>query len=442
MKWNKIYKYLIVSILYNFGFFLPIAAQVYKITDFGAKGDGKTMNTAFIQQAIDVCNKNGDGTVWIPAGIFVCGEIELKSNLTLHLDNGAILLGSPEIKDYPKFKQLIHAENLQNITFSGSGTIDGNGKSFFNPDWTFKPRPEPWIKFLNCQNIVIQEVRLINSPAHVLDFTECEQILVEGISIINDMRSPNTDGIDIRNTRNVRITNCYIETGDDAICLKTSLKNEIPRYFTENIIVSNCILKSDDAALKLGTGSAYLTRNCIFSNCVIQDTRFGIAIFMEEGGKLENYQFNNIIIQGKSRHKTEYPIFMDIDRKKPEYAFGQIKDVQFNDLIIETRGNILIGGQKTALIENISFSNVKLKIKEAVDLKTMKKPKGNRSVPRFADSDDFAAENAHITIGNARNITFKNFTLEIDSLGFKREPMVLKNTVEVKKNDFEIQHTP
>jgi Glycosyl hydrolases family 28 len=262
-------------------------------------------------------------------------------------------------------------------------------------------------------------------------------VVVEGISIINDMLSPNTDGIDVRNTRNVRISNCYIETGDDAICLKTSIKSSQPKYFTENVTVTNCILKSDDAGLKLGTGSAYLTRNCIFSNCVIQDTRFGIALFMEEGGKIENYQFNNIIIQGKSRHKTEYPIYIDIDRKKQAYNFGKIDGVQFNNLTIETRGNILIGGQKTALIENISFDNVKMKITEAVDLKEMKKPKGNRSVPRFADSDDFAAENAHITIGNAQNITLRNFTIQDDNTSIKREPLILKNVIDMKKIEFE-----
>jgi polygalacturonase len=432
-------KLLIISILLSC--FLPkfLFAQVFEITDYGTKGDSKTLNTVAIQKTIDECAKAGGGTVWIPAGAFLCGEIELKSNITLHLDNGAILLGSPNLKDYPKFKQLVHAENCQNIAIEGKGTIDGNGKSFFNADWTFKPRPEPWIKFLNCENITFRDVKLINSPAHVLDFTECDGVNVAGISIINDMLSPNTDGIDVRNTRNVHISNCYIETGDDAICLKTSIKNPTPKYLTENVVVTNCILKSDDAALKLGTGSAYLTRNCIFSNCVIQDTRFGIALFMEEGGKIENYQFNNIIIQGKSHHKTEYPIFIDIDRKKQEYAFGKIDGVQFNNLTIETRGNILIGGQKTAMIENISFENITMKIASASDLSKIQKPKGNRTVPRFADSDDFAAENAHITIGNARNITLRNFKIYDDKSGTKRETISLINAENVHRIEFEIK---
>jgi polygalacturonase len=439
MRLNKKYNYLIISSLYICLFSLSVKAQVYQITDFGAKGDAKTLNTNAIQKTIDACAKAGGGTVWIPAGIFLSGELELKSHITLHLDNGAILLGSPDMKDYPNKKCLLFGENLQNFALTGKGTIDGNGKAFFNADWTFKPRPEPWLKFLNGQNLTFRDIRLVNSPAHVLDLTECDGVVVDGISIINDRLSPNTDGIDVRNTRNVRISNCYIETGDDAICLKTSIKKTPPKYFTENITVSNCILKSDDAGLKLGTGSAYLTRNCVFSNCIIQDTRFGIALFMEEGGRLENYQFNNIVIQGKSRHKTEYPIFIDIDRKKQEYAFGKIDGVQFNNLTIETRGNILIGGQKTALIENISFDNVKMKIIEAVDLKEMKKPKGNRSVPRFADSDDFAPENAHLTIGNVQNITLRNFTIQDDKLGAKREPLILKNVIEINKIDFEIK---
>jgi polygalacturonase len=414
-------------------------AQSYKITDFGAVGDAKILNTNAIQKSIDVCANNGGGTVLIPSGTFLCGEIALKSNVTLHLDNGAILLGSPDLKDYPIHKMLFWGENLKNFALTGMGTIDGNGKAFFNADWTPKPRPEPWIQIFDSENITLRDVHFINSPAHVLSFTQCDGINIDGISIINDMLAPNTDGIDVRNTRNVRIANCYIETGDDAICIKASMESYKPKYLTENILVTNCILKSDDAALKLGTGSAYLTRNCIFSNCVIQDTRFGIALFMIEGGKIENYQFNNIIIQGKSRHKTEYPIFIDIDKKKKEYSFGKIDGVQFNQITIETRGNILIGGQKSAMVENISFENVRMKIIDAVDLKKMKKPKGNKTVPYWEDSDDFANENAHITIGNAKNISLRNFVINDDKSGATREAIILKNTENIQKIDFQIK---
>jgi polygalacturonase len=428
MKWMA----LLFSLIAGFA-----QAQTFLITSYGAKGDGKTLNTPFIQKTINACAEAGGGTVWIPSGVFLCGAIELKSNITIHLDNGATLLGSPDLKDYPKRPVFIYGEQLRNVAFGGKGIIDGNGKAFFNDDWTHKARPEPWIKFYDSHQITFRDIQLLNSPAHVLDFTECDGVNIDGINISNDMRSPNTDGIDIRNTRNVRISNCYIETGDDAICLKTSYKSTAPKYFTENVVVNNCILKSDDAALKLGTGSAYLTRNCIFSNCVIQDTRFAIALFMEEGGRIENYQFNNIIIQGKSRHKTEYPIYIDIDKKKQEYSFGTIQGVRFNNITIETRGNILIGGQKSAWVEDIVLENIKLHIKNAVDLKDMKKPKGNKSVPRWADSDDFASENAHVMIGNARNITLRNFKIYDDKSGTTRQSLSLKNTENVQKQDFE-----
>jgi polygalacturonase len=423
-------------------FFAQMAtAQVFKITDFGAKPNGKFLNTKSIQKAIDQAAAQGGGTVWVPAGTFLTGEIEVKSNITLHLDNGAVLLGSPNMSDYPKFKHLLYGNNVTHFSMEGKGIVNGNGLSFFDSDFKVKgERPEPFIVLENGKNISIRDVRFINAPAHVLVFDKCDGVLIDGISIVNDLRSPNTDGIDITLTKNVRIANCYIETGDDAICLKSKIdmqnvlgERNLTAQNVENVVVSNCILASDDAAFKLGTGSAAVTKNCIFSNCIVKNTRYGLAMFMIDGGLYENIQFDNIVIENMSQYKTEYPIFIDIDRRTATSPLGRIDGIRFSNLIIETRGNILIAGQKNALIENIALENITMKVKNAVDLRGLKKPKGNKTIPHWADSQDFSTQNAHITIANAKGITFKNFKLTDDKKGYKREAFFTENVSDLVK---------
>jgi polygalacturonase len=421
-----------------------VFAQVYDITKFGAKGDAKFLNTNQIQKAINKASANGGGTVWIPAGTFLTGEIEVKSNISLHLDNGAMLLGSPDMKDYPTFKHLIYGNNLKNFSIEGKGTINGNGLSFFDKDFKVKTtRPEPFIVLENGENITVKDVNFINAPSHVLVFDKCNGVLVDGIMIKNDLRSPNTDGIDITLTKNVRIANCNIETGDDAICLKSKIDMQnvlgdrnLTSQDVENVVVSNCVLASDDAAFKLGTGSAAVTKNCIFSNCIVKNTRYGLAMFMIDGGLYENILFDNIVIENMSQYKTEYPIFMDIDRRKADSPMGKINGIRFSNMIIETRGNIMITGQKNAIIENVSLENITLKIKNAVDLSSVKKPKGNKTIPYWADSQDFAKENAHITVANAKGITFKNFKIIDDKKGFQRQTIFTENVSDLIKEGF------
>ncbi len=426
-----------IAVWLSIALWAPLSAQTYNITAFGAKADGKTINTVAIQKTIDAAAAKGGGTVWVPAGTFMTGGLRLRSNITLHLDNGARLLGSPDIKDYPN-EHLLWGDSLRNMAITGKGIIDGNGLAFVNADWTAKPRPEPWMRFNNGENLTIRDVSFVRAPSHTLYFRGCDGLVIDAINILNETMIPNTDGLDISNTRNVRISNCRIEAGDDAICLKSSGEPN-PKYLVENVVVTNCILKSDDAGLKLGTGSAHLTRNCLFSNCVIQNTRFGLALFMVEGGRIENYRFDNIIIQGQSRHRTEYPVYIDIDKKKEDSRYGQIDGIYFSNLVIETRGKILIGGQKEAMVENIVFDNVRMRIVKAVDLTDERKPKGNRFIPRWEESADFANENANVTIGNARDVLLRNFKITDDRSGVLRIPLQTINVQGIEQVDFKVE---
>ncbi|MEM1359999.1 MAG: glycosyl hydrolase family 28 protein, partial [Bacteroidota bacterium] len=338
---------------------LPVHGDELIITDFGADASGAQLSTKAIQQALDQCEKQGGGVVIVPAGTFLTGTLFLPANLTLHLRAGARLLASTDLADYdPEHPHLLYAKDARNIALTGTGTIDGQGDAFFDKrsssgeqrtqSWRARARPQPWLLFEDCERLRFRDLELINSPAHVLVLQRCRDVLVDAISIQNDPRSPNTDGIDITNSRDVRISNCRIITGDDAICLKSKTDT------VENILVTNCYLNSDDAGIKFGTGTAVCIRDCRFNNLVIEDTRYGIALFMLDGGVNEHCTFDNITIRNGSRHQTEYPIFIDIDKRYPDRSLGKQRFLTFSNLKIFTRNKLLLAGQPEFPLENIT----------------------------------------------------------------------------------------
>ncbi len=279
------------------------------VTAYGAKGNGRNMDTRAIQQAIDACAEEGGGTVYFPNGTYLSGTIVLASNVTLYLDAGATLLGSRNLEDYdPPY--LIYAHEAKNISIQGKGVIDGQGASFWDEDFNPLERPARMIELVACQNVTIRDVTIQNSPSWAVELLGCDRVVVDAVSIINPRRGPNTDGLDIVSSSNVLVSNCYIEGGDDSICLKARLKDKP----CENVTVTNCVLISDDTAIKLGTRSTGDIRHCVFSNIAIRNTRYGISLFMKDGGTYEDIQFSNITMEmetGTARYA--YPIMMDIE---------------------------------------------------------------------------------------------------------------------------------
>jgi polygalacturonase len=290
-------------------FFLPLFAGSVNILDYGANGDGEFLNTKAIQSAIDQCHGQGGGTVLVPAGKFRTGTLILKSKVSLQLEAGAVILGSTELKDYPEIypafrsytdvnyvdKSLIYAEKANNISICGRGTIDGQGESavFDLPGReNYKKRPY-LVRMVACHNILISGISLLNSPMWVQHYLACEDLVIEGISV-KSLVNHNNDGIDIDCCSRVRISNCDINSGDDAIVLKaTAPKN------CERITINNCILRSRCNALKLGTESTGGFRDILVNNCVIYDTRLAaLALEMVDGGTADRIQINNITASG------------------------------------------------------------------------------------------------------------------------------------------------
>ncbi len=281
----------------------------FNILEYGAINDGKTINTKAIQKAIDACAGKGGGTVYFPAGNYVSGTIFLKSFVSLHLESGAVLEGSKNIEDYTVTiskiraytdnyanKSLIFGEDLEYISITGHGIIDGNGVSF-QPSaelqksdrfaW-YKARPM-MIRIINCKKVRVTEVTLRNSAMWLELYQACEDVLIDGITV-NNYANANCDGIDIDGCNRVSISNCKISSLDDAICLKSTFDKP-----SRNVTITNCIISSDCSAFKLGTESTGGFENIVLNNCTIYDTKkSGIALELVDGGTLDRVSISNV----------------------------------------------------------------------------------------------------------------------------------------------------
>jgi polygalacturonase len=388
---------------YLFLFFSFIAlhctAKNINILDYGAIPDGKTINTKSIQKAIDDCSAAGGGIVTVPTGQFLIGTIYLKNDVNLNLESGAVLLGSTNIEDYSP-SNLIRGVEVQNISITGNGTIDGQGSTFWipadrskipydrSPEWIHQTKsPRNMVKLEGCKNVSIQNVHLKGADSWTLHLLGCDQVLVDGISIRNPLQGPNTDGIDIQACSNVRIANCDIYTRDDAICLK----NRDPRYTSkvcENITVTNCILTSVCNSFKIGTESIGDFKNIVFSNSVIKTARpddefakdaatyidlkakryglaasSGIALESVDGANIQGVTISNIVMDG-----VWCPIFIRLgnrgagEQKVSPAVAGTLKDVIISNVVAY---NASIASSITSIpgsyIENVTLSNITIK---------------------------------------------------------------------------------
>ncbi|NIA29062.1 MAG: hypothetical protein GWP06_04005 [Actinobacteria bacterium] len=417
----------------------------FLITDFGAIADGSTLATQAIQSAIDSCFKSGGGYVIVPSGRFLTGTIVLKNHVYLKLSPGAVLLGSKNLSDYnPPF--LIYAENAHDFGIIGHGTIDGQGDFFWRGKQRPYHRPERTVNFENCRDVTIRDINIRNSAAFNIAFEDCDRVTITGVSIINDLAAPNTDGIDPISSSNVFISNCYIETGDDAICPKShNVKNPL-----ENLVVTNCVLISDDSAIKFGTASRGVIRNCSFSNIIIRNTKYGIGFYMKDGGSFEDIQFSNISVEtvvrdsGRPERGTNsYAIFMDIEKRNENSGFGTIRNIMFSDMTINTTdGNCLFAGMPEQKIENLTLDNIRMRVRRRTDLSGRHKPRGTRKLKNIA-VNDYAHISSDFTFAYIDGLNIRNLYIQDDTPDnqFERYAIWAKDVDNVVINGFQQKQT-
>jgi polygalacturonase len=297
--------------------------NIFDITEYGAVGDGIVSCTKPIADAISACRKAGGGMIYIPTGTFLTGAIQLYSNMELHLETGATLLFSNDMEEYPPVMsrwegvdRLVHmsciyAEKERNISVTGRGTLNGQGKFWWDvlkQDREVKDFPKPHIKyprpkfisFDSCEDVYIEKVRIIDSPSWTINPIRCHNVHVEGVTIVNPADSPNTDGIDPDSCKDMHISNCHIDVGDDCIAIKAGTEDAKENISTENITITNCVMVHGHGGVVLGSEMSGSIRNVSVSNCVFQDTDRGIRLKSRRGrgGMIENLLVTNIMMDG------------------------------------------------------------------------------------------------------------------------------------------------
>src|SRR5215510_8507571 len=288
---------------------LSSSAKDYPASLFGIYSDGVTLNTRSIQFAIDYIQQQGGGRLVFDVGRFLTGTIHLKSNVTIHLLEGAVLLGALNPLDYDRenFTALLLAHGQQNIAITGKGVIDGQGRQVANnvaamvhkgliKDAFRNDRPEVEIRpmliyFHSCRNIVVHRVTMRNAAAWVQTYDQCKNLRVDSITV--DSRAFwNNDGIDIVDCDSVSITNSYIDSDDDGVCLKS---HDSTGAFCQNVLVKNCSIRSSANGIKFGTASLGGFKNVKLVNIKVFDTyRSAIALEAVDGGILENIEADSI----------------------------------------------------------------------------------------------------------------------------------------------------
>ena len=379
-------------------------AGSYNVVEFGAIGDGETLNTHAIQAAVNVCSKNGGGTVYFPPGTYLSGTIYLKDYVTLNLSSGAILLGSDQVDDFPlntcdfpsysdKYvgRALIWGEGLKSIGITGNGIIDGQGATYrdnlpdesewdklvavyddrtrYQPEARYINRPYI-IRLISCREVLVEGISLRNSPMWMQHYLNCDFVTIQNITVYNH-GSYNNDMIDIDCCRNLVISNCFGDSDDDGITIKST--GGVP---TENVTISNCVISSFCNAIKMGTESSGGFKNITITNCVIRPSSepdliygrreglAGIALEIVDGGALDGITISNIAISG-----TTAPIFMRLGNRARKHRpnivppqAGTFRNVLISNIVASGAGSTgcSITGIPGHLIENVSLSNIKI----------------------------------------------------------------------------------
>jgi polygalacturonase len=335
---------------------VPLRAEpVCNPRTFGAKGDGTTKETAAIQQAIDTCEKEGGGTVTLGAGTYLSAPIVLKSNITLHLDKGATLLGSADHADYPAknefrtlgLQSLVSATNAENVAITGEGTIDGNGETWWQMARAIKdagvmgnehPRPR-LVVFDHCKHVRVEGITIQNSPMWQLVPYYCDHVVIHIVKVMAPPRSPNTDAVDPFSSSNVEIDHLYADVGDDNIAIKSGAINSPgPDSPSRNITITDCTFLHGHG-LSIGSEIAGGASNIRAERIHFEGTDNGIRIKAnrDRGNDVSGLVFRDIDMKGVKNAliiSEYYPKILPPDTSEAPQPVTRLTP-HFRDITIE-----------------------------------------------------------------------------------------------------------
>jgi len=425
--------------------------STFNVLDYGATGDGQTLDTAALQAAIEACSRAGGGTVYVPAGQYVTGSLFLKSHITLYLEAGSTLLGSQNVADYPPvesrwegvsrktYAPLIGGDDLTHIAIVGRGTIDGRGAFWWKLNDARAidyPRPR-LISFLRCTNVIIEGITCTTSPSWTIHPYACDNVTVDKVTIVNPPDSPNTDGINPESCRNVHISNCHIDVGDDCITIKAGVEDEgrdklLP---CENITITNCTMVHGHGGVVIGSEMSGGVRHVTIANCVFVGTDRGIRLKSrrERGGVVEDIRVTNVVMTDvmcpfimnlyygcgawgtdKIADRSPWPV----NEGTPRFRRIHFSDITARDVRYAAA---FLYGLPEMPVQEITFSNVDISM--ALDAEP--------GVPAMAPNLE-PMRRAGFWAANVRGLHFHNVTIA-DQLG---PALMLADATEVEINGF------
>lgn len=393
------------------------------VRETGAVGDGATLDTEALQRAVDTCAAAGGGTVFVPAGVYRCGTIRFASRVTLHLANGARLLASKDPQHYATTRgALLLAEDAESIAIEGMGVIDGDTHEDLAREVPREQRPafrSRLLIFNRCRRVQLRQVRFEHGDSWTVHLKQCEDVLVDGITILNNIFRINSDGIDPDSCRNVRIANCHIVAGDDCIVLKST-----EAHPCENVVVTNCTLASGATAIKLGTESHGDFRNVHVANCTIDEGMSGLGIFAKDGATFERITFSNITMSDMRRgvipHRAT-PIVIELDRRRADAKLGRVRDVVLENILIESAYPSLIQGTPEQPLENFALRHITQRVPAWADFSARPRTVA-MSQMRESPEPGYAHDPAYMVLAHVDGLSVQRLRTHISDAAWSAGP--------------------
>ena len=392
------------------------AAKIFDVREFGAQGDGVTLDTHAIQKALDECGKAGGGIVQLTAGTYLSQPIFLRSETTLQLDEGAVLKATDEPADFADPKKpgkviaFINGKKLNHAAITGKGTIDGSGRRWWGPAMEAKlgkrsetQRRPRMVVLQYCTNLQIRDVTLLNSPSFHLVPKDCENVVIDGVRFIAPDESPNTDAIDPSTSRHVRITNCHIDVGDDNVAIKSGRQNpDHPNAACEDLVITDCQFFHGHG-LSIGSETVGGVKNLKVERITFENTDHGVRIksYEGKGGIVENASYSDLTmtnVKTPIKITAYYPKIPAEDTTDPVTSTTPVyRNIHIKNLTATSPKYAgFIVGRPGAPVTNVTLENVHITA-----------PKG-------------------LTIRNAQ-VTLKNVTIDVE----KGPPFILENNANV-----------
>ena len=430
MRWASILTWVFLF----FAISLPAAdgSKVFDVRQFGAKGDGQTLDTAAIQKALDECGKAGGGTVKFSPGIYPSQPLSVRTKTTMSLEAGATLLASPTQSDFLKhggdwlkaksggdFIPFIGGKDLTDVTFTGKGTIDGSGAVWWEEAEKARrkvsgytlPRPN-LIVLTRCKNVRLENLTVQNSPKFHFVPTECEGVVISNVTILAPEHAANTDAIDPSSCKNVLITRCRIDVGDDNVAIKAGKKLAEREFACEDITVTDCTFLHGHG-MSIGSETDGGVRNVTVKNCTFENTENGLRIKSQrgKGGIVENISYSDITMKNVNPAITLTCYYMNNsagDTARPAGAgsnstpaiasntpvYRNIRISNLKATCPQVAG--IITGLPESMISNVVFENVQISAAKSFEIRNAKGIQLKNVTVSVKEGPPFATENAQV----------------------------------------------